>query len=75
VEDTQSLAAIHYNPIHRINIRDCNQQQVDVWATLTSKEVTGWLKKFERQNPFVAIADNLIVGFAEFEPNAPIDCF
>lgn len=45
VEDVQSLANIYYNTIHQINSRDYNQQQVDVWAPETSKEVARWLKK------------------------------
>jgi putative acetyltransferase len=75
VEDAQSLANIYYITIHRINIRDYTQQQVDVWAPETSRDTTGWLKKFERTNPFVAIVNDTIVGFAEFEPNGHIDCF
>lgn len=74
-EDAQDLANIYYNTIHLINIRDYNQQQVDVWAPETSKEIARWLKKFERTNPFVAIINNKVVGFAEFEPNGHIDCF
>lgn len=75
VEDAQSLANIYYNTIHQVNIRDYTQQQVDVWAPETSKDITGWLKKFERTNPFVAMVNNTVVGFAEFEPNGHIDCF
>ena len=75
IEDAQDLANIYYNTIHLINIRDYNQQQVDVWAPETSKEIGGWLKKFEKTNPFVAVVKNKIVGFAEFEPNGHIDCF
>lgn len=75
VEDAQDLANIYYNTIHKINIRDYNQQQVDVWAPKTSKEITGWLKKFERTNPFVAVVNNTVIGFAEFESNGYIDCF
>lgn len=75
IEDAQSLVNIYYNTIHRVNIRDYNQQQIDVWAPETSKEIAGWLKKFERTDPFIAIANDTIVGFAEFEPNGHIDCF
>lgn len=75
VGDAQELANIFYNTIHLVNIRDYNQQQVDVWAPETSKEAAGWLKKFERTNPFVAFINNQVVGFAEFEPDGHIDCF
>jgi putative acetyltransferase len=74
-EDAQDLAKIYYNTIHKVNIRDYTQEQVNVWAPESSLEVTGWAKKFERTKPFVATVDNTIVGFAEFELDGHIDCF
>lgn len=73
--DPQELANIYYNTIHKINIKDYNQKQIDVWAPETSLEVEGWKKKFERTKPFVAAAGSAVVGFAEFEPDGHIDCF
>lgn len=75
LEDTQDLAKIYYNTIHKVNIKHYTEEQVNVWAPDTSLEVSGWAKKFERTKPFVAIIDNMIVGFAEFEPDGHIDCF
>ncbi len=74
-EDAQDLANIYYNTIHKFNIQDYTQEQVNVWAPESSLEATGWAKKFERTKPFVATLDNTIVGFAEFEPDGHIDCF
>ncbi|KAF3361798.1 putative N-acetyltransferase YafP [Chlamydiales bacterium STE3] len=75
VEDAQDLANIYYNTIHLVNVRDYNQQQINVWAPETSKETARWLKKFERTSPFVALINHKVVGFAEFEPSGHIDCF
>lgn len=74
-EDVQSLANIYYNTIHQVNIQHYAQEQVDVWAPRTSLETGGWSKKFLRTTPFVAVAEDQVVGFAEFEPNGHIDCF
>ena len=74
-EDAQYLAKIYYNTIHEFNIRDYTQEQVDVWAPKSSLETTYWSKKLEITKPFVAILDNIIVGFAEFELDGHIDCF
>jgi putative acetyltransferase len=74
-EDAQDLANIYYNTIHKINIQHYTEEQVNVWAPDTSLEICGWAKKFERTNPFVAIIDNIIVGFAEFTLDGHIDCF
>ena len=74
-EDAQALAEIYFNTIHRINIKDYTQEQVDVWAPESSLEEEGWKKKFLRTNPIVAVVGDKVVGFAEFEPNGHIDCF
>lgn len=73
--DVQALAQIFYNTIHLINIQHYTQEQVDVWAPLSSLEAKGWRKKFSRTKPFIAIVKDQIVGFAEFEPDGHIDCF
>ena len=54
-EDAQALAEIYFNTIHRINIKDYTQEQVDVWAPESSLEEEGWKKKFLRTNPIVAV--------------------
>jgi putative acetyltransferase len=74
-DDAEELANIYYNTIHRINIQHYTQEQVDAWAPKTSLDKDSWAKKFERTQPFVASADRLVVGFAEFEPDGHIDCF
>jgi putative acetyltransferase len=74
-EDVQALANIYYHTIHRINIQHYTQEQVNEWAPTSSLETEGWAKKFAKTNPIVAIVDDKIVGFAEFESNGHIDCF
>ena len=74
-EDVQALANIYYNTIHRINIQDYTEEQVDVWAPITSLETEGWAKKFLRIKPIIATIGDEIVGFTQFEPNGHIDYF
>lgn len=74
-EDAQALANIYYHTIHRINAQDYTEEQVNAWAPESSLDGERWKKKFERTKPFVATAEGLIVGFAEFEPDGHIDCF
>lgn len=74
-EDTQTLANIYYHTIHRINIQHYTEEQIDEWAPLSSLETEGWAKKFSKTKPLVAVADEEIVGFGEFESNGHIDCF
>jgi len=73
--DAQDLAQIYYNTIHEVNAKDYSKIQLDAWAPESSSKAEYWLKKFEKTNPLVAISNDIIVGFAEFEPNGHIDCF
>ncbi|HRD71300.1 MAG TPA: GNAT family N-acetyltransferase [Legionella sp.] len=74
-DDAQQLANIYYYTIHNINIQDYSEDQVNAWAPASSLELTEWKKKWESISPLVALMDNIIVGFTEFESNGHIDCF
>ena len=73
--DARDLANIYYNTIHSINSRDYSSEQINAWAPSSSLELDGWKKKWAKLVPIVALAENTIVGFAEFELNGHIDCF
>lgn len=74
--DTQALAEIYYYTIHNVNTRDYSEEQVNAWAPKCSIEnLEGWRKKWLNLPPLVALAEDIPVGFAEFEPNGHIDCF
>lgn len=73
--DAACLTAIYFNTIHKINAKDYSSEQLDVWAPTSSLETEGWICKWEKLPPIVAVIDNEIVGFAELEDNGHIDCF
>jgi GNAT superfamily N-acetyltransferase len=74
--DAKFLSQIYYNTIHTVNAKDYTKEQLDAWAPWSSvQDYSGWQEKFEKIKPFVALIDDKIVGFAEFEPNGHIDCF
>ncbi len=75
LEDARALADIFYNTIHIINVRDYSWTQLEAWAPKSSLDLAGWQKKWLKVPPFVAITENNIVGFSEFEKNGHIDCF
>jgi len=75
-DDAKSLALIYYHTIHNINIQDYTEEQVNAWAPYDSVEdYSGWQRKLAKVKPFVAVIDELPVGFAEFEEYGHIDCF
>lgn len=75
LEDAKVLMDIFYNTIHKVNIKDYTLEQVDVWAPKETLIINDWQNRFSRTNPIVALVDEKIVGFAEFEKNGYIDCF
>ncbi len=74
-QDAPFLAKIFYDTIHKINAKDYTQEQIDVWAPEASLEGEKWSEKFVKTRPFVALVNEEIVGFAEFEHSGYIDCF
>lgn len=73
--DASELAKIYYNTIHKVNAKDYSEIQLDAWAPKSSIEAEGWAEKFVKTKPLVAVIDDTLVGFAEFEPDGHIDCF
>lgn len=74
-QDAPFLAAIYFNTIHKINARDYSPKQINAWAPTSSLETEGWIKKWRKLSPIIAILDHKIVGFVEFEETGHIDCF
>ena len=63
--DAPFLAAIYFNTIHKINAKDYSPEQLNAWAPSSSLETEGWVRKWEKLLPIIAVIDNKIVGFAE----------
>lgn len=73
--DAPYLAAIFYNTIHKVNMKDYTEEQLNVWAPSSSLQAESWMQKWRKLPPLVAMCNNRIAGFAEFESNGHIDCF
>lgn len=74
-KDAQFLAAIYFNTIHLVNSRDYSLEQINAWAPKTSLELAGWIPKWRKCPPQIAVIGTKIVGFVELESNGHIDCF
>ena len=68
------LWALYYNTVHRIVARQYTLEHVNRWAP-SDIDQDAWIARLARSNPFVAVVDNRIVGFAELETNGHIDYF
>ena len=76
--DARALAEIYYHTIHKVNVRDYSEKQVNAWAPSSSLEPDGledWKKKWAKVVPIVALQGENVVGFTEFETSGHIDCF
>lgn len=73
--DAQELANIFYHTLHKINIQDYTQEQIDVWAPPAALETDGWKKKWAINPPIVAVCHEQIVGFSTLLPDGYIDLF
>ena len=64
--DAKFLSQIYYNTIHTVNAKDYTKNQLDAWAPWSSvQDYSGWQEKLEKIKPYVALIDDIIVGFAE----------
>lgn len=70
-----SLNQIFYSAIHISLAKDYTKTQLNAMAPPSSLIDTSRTAKLEIIKPFVALIQEVIVGFAEFEPNDHIDRF
>jgi putative acetyltransferase len=72
--DAKALWDIHFHTIRNVNIRDYSQAQVEAWAPDISDNSV-WLKRMKGLDPYVAILEELIVGYADLQYDGYIDHF
>jgi putative acetyltransferase len=65
---------IFFNTVRKVNIKDYTYNQINAWAPEEYAEAK-WSKKIKSINPFVAISDGKIVGYADLQANGYIDHF
>ena len=73
-EDTESLISIFHNSVHSIEKEYYSQKHLNAWAP-KDNSISSWKARWMKTPPIIAIINNQIVGFAEFEANGRIDCF
>ncbi|EGR0130513.1 GNAT family N-acetyltransferase [Vibrio vulnificus] len=72
--DASELWDIFYNTVHKINICDYSEAQVNAWAP-DDFSVEVWQQRMNSISPFVAEIDGQIVGYADLQENGLIDHF
>jgi acetyltransferase len=70
--DLEQIARLFYETVHAINIKDYTEQQVNVWAT-GNINLKQWDNSFLRHLTYVAIEDDLIIGFGDIDETGYLD--
>lgn len=72
--DESALREIFFNTIRNVNINDYSEAQVQAWAP-DDYDQSEWCKRISSINPFIAILDSKIVGYADIQDDGYIDHF
>lgn len=72
--DLAEISRLYFNTVRKVNARDYTPEQIQAWVP-TIPDTTFWSERFKSRTVFVALQDDEIRGFAEFENTGHIDCF
>lgn len=70
--DVSEMARLFYETVHAINIRDYTQEQLNQWAS-GGIDLEKWSESFLEHLTYVAIENNIIVGFGDIDKNGYLD--
>ena len=72
--EERELWELFYSTIHNVNIRDYDENQIEAWAPCDF-DLNIAIQKFRDIDPFVAIKNETIIGYADIQPDGLIDHF
>lgn len=73
-DDTAQLLELFLQTVKQVNIQDYNEQQIAAWAS-DSLTLADWQARMRAIRPFVARDGELVVGYADLQPDGLIDHF
>ncbi|MBU1309597.1 MAG: GNAT family N-acetyltransferase [Gammaproteobacteria bacterium] len=68
------LRELFYNTVHNVNQRDYTPEQRNAWAPAQYDE-NAWAMRMLESEPYVALDNDTIVGFADVQNDGYIDFF
>ena len=75
--DELRIGEIYHDAVHQLTCDHYSEQQRHAWATPIEGDASWaekWRKRCERKQPWVAVVDDQVVGFIEFDSDGHIDC-
>lgn len=70
--DCEELAALFYNTVHRINVRDYTEEQLNAWAS-GKADLEEWDRSLQRHFSVVAVEQGITVGFGDIDDSGYLD--
>ena len=70
--DLEEIVQLFYDTVHRVNISDYSQEQVDAWAT-GCVNLEEWHKSFCTHHTVVATDGSMITGFGDLDDSGYLD--
>lgn len=65
---------VYFTSIRMVCIKDYTQEQISAWAP-ESFDLSLFKEKMKKLNPFVALSDKKVIGYADLQPDGHIDHF
>ena len=70
--DTDTIISLFRETVRTVNLGDYTEAQVAAWAP-DAIDRAAWLERLTGNDSYVAVADDMIAGFAELEPDGRIN--
>ncbi len=72
--EERTLRQLFFQSIRNVCIRDYTSEHIEAWAA-ENFDLDSWRRRIEEINPFVAVVDGMIVGYADVQTDGYIDHF
>lgn len=70
--DCKEITELFYNTVHIVNSIDYTKEQLTAWAT-DDVDIEQWNRSLQEHFTFVAIEDEIIVGFGDIDSTGYLD--
>ena len=70
--DCDEITQLFYNTVHKINAKDYTKEQLNAWAN-GKIDLEKWDKSFLEHYSFVAVENEIIVGFGDIDKHGYLD--
>lgn len=70
--DCLELTALFYDTVHRVNVKDYTEEQLDAWAS-GQVDLKTWNRSLQEHFSVVAVEREILVGFGDIDRSGYLD--